>query len=309
MGWIRPGALVCLALCAWSVGAQDADAKSSDLAGEFRRLETESRLPEKSGAQRRALLTDLARLRRLTGDLEGAAVAFTDAAFAEAGRRDDDALLDAAECRIAQGEWEKAAADVKTVLLTGRGEPQVRRARYLGAQIEALSPGGSGIGPLASFVDDPVFAARRPGTLFLLWRISGDPVYRDRLLGDHGASPEARIAGTASQDSGVSLKLTPFWLLFPGRGTVTVGSGGDAPRQETATPAEGTVLLQIGLFRDEANAQDLVRRLAARGFSAQLADKTVRGEKLIAVAVDPGADIDATVLRLKDAGFEAFPLY
>jgi len=313
MGWIKPGVLVCLALCAWPAWAQDTNPKTSDLAGELRRLETESRLPEKSGAQRRVLLTELAYLCRLTGDLEGAAAAFSDAAFAETGRRDDTALLDAAECQAAQGEWDKAAANVKTVLLTGRAEPQVLRARYLGAQIEALSPAGSGIGTLASFLDDPSFAVRRPGTLFLLWRISGDPLYRDRLLGDHGESPEALIVASDSAKSDVSLKLTPFWFLFPGRESLTVDSGDDKSPQPGATPAvaaaEGTVFLQIGLFRGEENAQDLVKRLSAKGFTASLVARSVRGEKLIAVTVDPGSDIDATTLRLKDAGFEAFPLF
>ena len=57
------------------------------------------------------------------------------------------------------------------------------------------------------------------------------------------------------------------------------------------------------------HAAALVGRLAAKGFAAAALKRTVNGTEYWSVSVDGGADPEATALRLKDAGFESFPLF
>jgi cell division protein FtsN len=67
--------------------------------------------------------------------------------------------------------------------------------------------------------------------------------------------------------------------------------------------------LQTGLFSREENAQAAVSRLAAKGFAATISQKPVNGVVYWAVSVAPGEDSNRTIMRLKDAGFESFPVF
>jgi cell division protein FtsN len=67
--------------------------------------------------------------------------------------------------------------------------------------------------------------------------------------------------------------------------------------------------LQTGLFSREANAHSAAARLAAKGFAAEVGRKTVNGVAYWAVSVAPGEDSNRTIMRLKDAGFESFPVF
>jgi cell division septation protein DedD len=71
----------------------------------------------------------------------------------------------------------------------------------------------------------------------------------------------------------------------------------------------GAAVLQTGLFSREENAQALVRRLNGAGFSAALGRRQVNGVEYWVVTVPAGTDTQQTIMRLKDAGFEAFPVF
>ena len=284
-----------------------------------------------AGAGKRAALAELASLRELAGDLEGAATAWTDAAFAAAEGRDDRSLLEAARCLIALGEFDRAFADLRTVLITGREPDTLSRARYLGAQIAAFRGDADAKETLSVFIDDPEYADRRPATLYLLWRISSEESFRTRLLADHGTSPEASLATAAES---ISVARTPLWLFFPAGGEVLPAGepgGGDAGAASVLTVAtsaepvvdatqvgakvpESTdkserVVLQIGLFRGEENAKVLMKRLEAAGFKAEIVRRVVEKDEYLAVTVSGGDNPNEAIIRLKDAGFESFPLY
>jgi cell division septation protein DedD len=81
-----------------------------------------------------------------------------------------------------------------------------------------------------------------------------------------------------------------------------------AQAAENAAPA-GTVTLQTGLFGREENARAMADRLSKAGFAPAVSRRTVNGSAYFAVGVDAGSDINAMILRLKDSGFEAFPVY
>jgi hypothetical protein len=293
------------------------------MAGEIQNTEKRLEIPGISGAEKREALIRLARLFRLSGNLEGAALAWTDAAFAEPGSRDDGALLEGARLLTALGEYDKAEAGVKTVLLTGRDRELVLQARYLGAQLEAFKTGNVHV--LSLLTGDPDYAELRPSLYYTLWKVSGDGSYKDRLLAEYPQSPEARIV----KDGGDAISGAPsaMWLLLPGRAGFTLEtpagglrqaplntvqartSGSDAGAAAQSSPAQEAALLQAGLFGKEGNAQALAERLRNAGFAPAVSRRELNGTLYWAVNVPPGTDMTQTIMRLKDAGFESFPVF
>jgi hypothetical protein len=53
----------------------------------------------------------------------------------------------------------------------------------------------------------------------------------------------------------------------------------------------------------------MVERLKKAGFNAGVRQRTVKGAAYWAVSVPPGEDINGTIRRLKEAGFDSFPVY
>jgi hypothetical protein len=282
-----------------------------------------------SGAERHGVLLRLARLLHLSGNVEGAAQVWMEAAFAEQGKRDDLAMLEGAACFIALGELERAEAVTKTVLLTGRDRQVLLRARYTAAEIEAFKSGNPGA--LTALMDGSEYGNLKPGAYYTLWKIFGLPEYKARLLAEFPASPEGRIVrsedlnGTGREDgAAVSASPRAMWFLFPGResvrpvspvpdGVPPAGRSGPAdtagPAEIAGLPPEGPQAIQTGLFGREENARAMAERLRLAGFTAAVNRRAVNGSVYWAVSVPPGPDPNATTLRLRDAGFEAFPVF
>ena len=70
-----------------------------------------------------------------------------------------------------------------------------------------------------------------------------------------------------------------------------------------------TRFLQTGVFDREDNAKNMGEGLQKAGFSPQITRRTVNGIDYWAVSVGSGADMNETIKKLKDLGYEAFPVY
>jgi hypothetical protein len=280
-----------------------------------------------SGAERRGLLIRLAQIQELAGNIEAAAQNWTAAAAAEPGKQDNLSVIKGAYCLAAMGEWDRAEAAVNMVLRAGQAGPALLLARYAGAYIEAFSSGN--VSPLRDLASDPGFAAMRPAVYYTLWKVTGADQWKDRLLAEFPRSPEGRIAADAGGI--VSAAPAAMWLFFPGRGEISPAAPDRPPVPVPQTPAAsastpvppaapdqppapvsqapGTGVLQTGLFGNEANARRQADRLQAAGFTPALSRRRVNGADYWAVSVPPGQDMSRTILRLKDAGFESFPVF
>ncbi|MDR2404153.1 MAG: SPOR domain-containing protein [Spirochaetaceae bacterium] len=286
------------------------------LTGEIQGIEKKLEDSALSGGERREALKQLARLRALSGDQETAAEFWIEAAFAEPGYRDDASLLEGARCLITLGEFEKAGANITAILRTGQDRDIKNQARFLGAHIEAFRDGNTEA--LSALQADPEYLESAPAILYTLWRASGDESYRTRLKTDYPASPEARIAGETGNISGPAGAM---WLLTGGREEVRVeetvpalppsGSTGfttGSPLPESSA-RDRPVILQTGLFSREENAKAMAERLKAAGFVPAVTRRTMGDMVYWAVQIDPGQDLNAAIMGLKNAGFESFPVY
>jgi len=130
-------------------------------------------------------------------------------------------------------------------------------------------------------------------------------------------SPEAGIAGGKVLPS-----ASPLWLLFPGRESISPNQAAPAapaaqtpvpqitaaPPSVSQMPATHTSLLQTGLFSRQENAQTQADNLKKAGFAPEVFPRQVNGANYWAVGVPYGNDMSSMIRRLKDAGFDSFPI-
>lgn len=126
--------------------------------------------------------------------------------------------------------------------------------------------------------------------------------------------------GTASTNEDSSAKSTASAdeaQIAPAGSSTSTSSGSNASepantaKTESSSSAESTkvVYQQLGFFRDKANAQSLVDRVAKSGFKAEIREeKRASGTVYYAVVVPENAD-ETVGQQLKNAGYECYPVY
>jgi len=160
--------------------------------------------------QRHETLVRLAQLKQLSGDVEGAARNWLEAAAAIPGNVDDDALLACASCLAAMGEWDRARTALEPLVF------KLQRARFLDTGIKAIQSGDVSV--LAALADNPQYSPMRNEIYFMLWKISSGQAaegWRWKLLAEYPQSPEGRLAAVESS-SAIIVKPSPFWLFASG---------------------------------------------------------------------------------------------
>jgi len=196
-------------------------------------------------AERHEALLRLARLRQLSGDIEGAAKNYLEAATAIPGRVDDDALLSCAYCLAAMGEWDRAITALEPLLT------KMPRARFLDLSIKAIRSSDTTF--LAAIVDHPNYHEIKPEILFVLWKVtrgsnsggsnSGGITsdrWRQRLVAEFPHTLEGQLAAGVS--SSVVVRPSPFWLFASGldslplTGSITTGRPSQTASVAQATP-------------------------------------------------------------------------
>jgi hypothetical protein len=314
-------AAVILLLCGKVFSQGNPVLMSAEIQSIERKL-ADSKLPL---AERKRALTNMARLFELSGNMEGAAEAWNEAAKAVPGSLDHGALLRGTLCLSAIGEFERANTELRPVLSSPDHRMQTN-ARFISVQIESLMTGK--VDALMNLAANPDFTEYKPGIYYSIWKIAGDGSAKTRLMEEFPQSPEARIARDSAMEAApVIAAPTAMWLLAPAGAGFSVVRTGNAQnsipqsRQNSGAaqsstviapspgPAGGPVMLQTGFFSREENAVALAERLRRAGFSPMVAKKTVNGSEHWAVGVVPGPDPSKTLLLLKDQGFESFPVY
>ncbi|MDR1566765.1 MAG: SPOR domain-containing protein [Treponema sp.] len=283
---------VFLFFLAFPLNAQNGSGAVS-LAAEMDRLEKQQALP----AQKSDALFRQARLYQLAGNYEKAAQAWREGA--NPSPADTRALLEASRLFISLGEYDKAESGIKVLFAAGDESPGVM---LLNAQLQAFKTGDTQA--LALLAADPACAVMRSGIYYTLWKITGIQAWKTRLLVEYPQSPEARIARDAA---GIIPAGSPQWLLFPGRESISLATGTASPGAES--PAAPAAALQTGLFNREENARAMAGRLEKAGFQARLARRSVNSDEYWAVLVPCGAEAGKTLMELKNAGFESFPVF
>lgn len=289
--------------------------------------------------QSKALLQRGGRLALLLGSYAPAAELLEAAAFRLPASRDDALLLASARCRLAAGDSEKALDRASIVARSGVNPGLILGARLVTAWANLLKGEVPEARKLAqAILEGPgkalgASSERREG-LFVLWAASA-PAERPGLAASLGreypGSPEAALVqGPGS----ATLLPLPHWylsgVLVSQEASPPKAQTSPAPSQPSALPAapapapgpspgpqaspgpaagEDSALrrFQVGIFADAQNAALLVAELAKKSLVGKLEKRNAGGRELFAVIVE--GEAGATILRLKDAGYEAWPLF
>jgi hypothetical protein len=268
--------------------------------------------------ERHEALVRLAQLRQLSGDIEGAARNWLEAAGAIPGRVDDEALLNCAYCLAAMGEWDRAATALEPLL------SKSARARFLNFSVRAIKTGDTS--SLAAIIDIPEYSEMKSEIIFTLWKISrGSSAdrWRQRLVAEFPQTPEGRLA--AGESSTIIVRPNPFWLFANGLDSLpllaseTVGRPSQsaqtaavtapqvtAPQPTAAQPVASAARLQTGIFSRQANAQTQASSLRNAGFSPAVERRVVNNNEMWAVTVPVGSSQTQTMNALRTAGFDSF---
>lgn len=179
---------------------------------------------------------------------------------------------------------------------------------------EVLQP----IAVLDSVLQDPSAISIHPQSLLTLWYVTGKKTYAEKLQKDFPTSPECALA-----EGNVTVMPAPFWYFVPASRPEAVEAAKKAqtitkveedtknPMTEKSYPSDTTspVKQQLGFFSNKANAQNLVERLAEKGFDAEILEETrASGTTYFAVVV-PENSQGTIGQNLKKAGFECYPVY
>jgi len=285
------------------------------LATEISRLERV--IASASTRERYDAFMALARLRQLSGNHEAALKACEGALALYP--RDGDALLERVRLLISLGEHEKAASSAAELLRPEQEKEIFLEGRYLGALAEAFQSGN--IQALVVLAGDADFTGYRSAIYYTIWRLTDTVSYRTRLTSEFPLSPEAAIAGGK-----VVPASTPLWLLFPGRESITLTPTNTPPIVQTPAPqsqypqtqatqppvpqtqVSQPSVLQTGIFSRVENAQTQADNLKKAGFTPEIFLRQVNGVDYWAVGVPYGNDMNSMIGRLRDAGFESFPI-
>lgn len=268
-----------------------------------------------TGPKKKEAWLSLATLQALSGDYTSAAASFTEAAFSVSAHRDDRALLRAALCYLYAGDLEHAQSHSKTLLLTSRDSQVLEDAQLLGLLIDAFRGESSALQSLDKMAQDPARSDQKPAFLYILYTLTGKEDYAGTLKKDYSSSLEtAMLDGTS-----VAFKYAPLWLFgFFDVTSQPVAESASVPNNSDKKPPEHPpepkssaeeTLLQVGLFSQQSNAQQMIDRLQKKGFKAELGKRTVNNTQYWIVTVPGGTNYNTIIMQLKDAGFEAFPLF
>ncbi|MCL2276864.1 MAG: SPOR domain-containing protein [Treponema sp.] len=269
---------------------------------------------------RHSALVNLARLRQLSGDIEGAAKNWLEAAAAIPGKVDDDALLNCAYCLAAMGEWERASAALAPLY------SRYKRARFLNSAINSIQTGS--IYELEYLSDNPDYFEMKAEILFIIWKLTGEASWKNLLVNEFPDTVEGRLAAGANQTSADSVLLTPapFWFFlngldslaftasesFPLINSSSISQTASAPAASSSAAnnvrAESLARLQTGIFSQRTNAQNQADRLIQAGFNPLIEQRVLSGGAMWAVTVPAGENENRAIQELRAAGFESFPI-
>jgi len=282
------------------------------LASEIIRLENLGANSPSSQERHNAFLA-LARLFQLSGNNESALKAWESAL--QINSSDGRSLLEKGRLLISLGEYEKALEPLMAILSGNYSKALTLEARFLIAQLEAFRSGN--LRPLAALADESDFSEYRPLIYYTLWKIDENPTWKAILTKDFPSSPEAKITngtfganGTSGTANSAFQAQTPLWILFPGRESIGITSPTQLalPAVVAQSPAASGTVLQTGLFSREENAHTLSEKLNRAGFQSIVQTKPQNSSTYWAVYVPYVSDMNGMIKKLKDAGFESFPV-
>lgn len=279
-----------------------------------------------NGSERRSLYYFLGATQEQLGLFDDARISYAAAASIAAGdapgmekRSNEQLVLDAVRCALSCGDFTTADAYLNSAVRNSANETLQSYIKLYSvwsllcraddrAELEEPLALLNAYSSLSNM--EPV----RAQVLFTLWYLTGEQKWATALRTRYANSFETGIINGA-----VRLLPAPFWYFVPHNEILTEESDAkpdvvsipgnvsqnSAEKSSASNSAASGIKLQLGLFRDKANADALVKRVGAKGFNAYITtEKRSSGTTYYIVLVNEtnGSVAD----RLRSAGFECY---
>lgn len=226
-----------------------------------------------------------------------------------------DVRLDAAVSILAAGETATAESVLDSILAIESDDAAGAKVKLLAVWCGVLKAStaeelDTPVSHFVSFLDDPAMACEKPAILFSLWWLTGDVAYAQKLETDFAKTPEAACANGRAE----VLPLPYFYFIprknagFDAKEAALRYSNKKAVASAKEAENQKVIWQQVGLFKDENNAENCVKRLVAAGFRPEVLKQTKpSGNNYTAVVVK---ETDGSVAQaLRNAGFECYPVF
>lgn len=283
-------------------------------------------------SEKRATYAFLGSLQEALADYSAAQKSYAQAAGLAAGaaegmpkKSSERLVLDAVRCALSAGDTENAENYLNSAVRNSKNA-DVQATIKLYEQWSALSKAQTSeelnepVAMMKAYLGFDSMLSVRPSLLLTLWYITADTSFASRLNKEFPSSMEAGIV-----NGKVQIYPAPFWYFLP-RKTAAVPVSVSEPETKTTAvkeetknsePKESSVpqnsekatKLQLGLFRDKANAQSFADKVKEKGFNAYLHEETkASGTTYYSVVVNETPE-GTLRLQLKSAGFECYPIF
>ncbi|QSH91825.1 hypothetical protein C5N99_04165 [Treponema medium] len=284
-------------------------------------------------------LTLLADYEQHNGNYSNAADCYRRAAEFDTTDQKTALLLDAVRVLLCGGSMDSARSllsEIAAALPVSDEDPYYRRAAVYDAwRLLAEDRADRAVPLITAYTKKKVFSEYHPALLFTLWWVNGDEDAKQRLLKEYPAGMEA-----AAVNGIVTVQPSTFWYLMPRSGlaqkpaagstasktsasseaTKTSGQSSAASKAEAASTQSSKPAAvsetqakpsyyQLGFYKTKKYAEALAADLQKKHFTPIIKEETrPSGTVYFAVLVKENAAGDMG-LRLKDAGYEAFPIF
>ena len=254
-------------------------------------------------------------------------------------------LLDAVRVLLCGGSMDSARSllsEIAAALPVSDEDPYYRRAAvYDTWRLLAEDRADRAVPLITAYTKKKAFSEYHPALLFTLWWVNGDEDAKQRLLKEYPAGMEA-----AAVNGTVTVQPSTFWYLMPRSGLAQKPAAGNTASKtstvsKTGTPSEATKTslqssaaskaeatpaqssktaagsetqakpsyYQLGFYKTKKYAEALATDLQKKHFTPIIKEEMrPSGTVYFAVLVKENAAGDMG-LRLKDAGYEAFPIF
>ena len=248
-------------------------------------------------------------------------------------------LLDAVRVLLCGDSMDSARSllsEIAAALPVSDEDPYYRRAAvYDTWRLLAEDRADRAVPLITAYTKKKAFSEYHPALLFTLWWVYGDEDAKQRLLKEYPAGMEA-----AAVNGTVTVQPSTFWYLMPRSGlaqkpaagstasktsasseaTKTSGQSSAASKAEAASTQSSKPAAvsetqakpsyyQLGFYKTKKYAEALAADLQKKHFTPIIKEETrPSGTVYFAVLVKENAAGDMG-LRLKDAGYEAFPIF
>ena len=287
-------------------------------------------------SEKRSLYAFLGNLQEMSALYSDARESYAKAAAIAAGdaegmpkKSSERLVIDAVRCALCSGEGELALQYLNSAVRNSKSveiQAEVRLYEQWAILINAENAIDieEPLSVLETYSNLSSMKSVRQSILLTLWYVTGEKKFAETLVKDYPSSMETAVA------TGKAFVMpSPFWYFVPRKKiseTVSMPAKKTAASSESVSESqtgktqnetsiatdmhiEKPLKQQLGLFRDERNAKNFADRVCQKGFDCKIQSETrASGTVYYIVTVDENED-GTMGLRLKDAGFECYPVY